>query len=173
MSAKDRLTGSTRSTRLKKFRALLENATPLRGPSLNLSKTTLIRGEKIGHMYNGTIELPGWMKSVRELASATGTDRGIHATFYFPDNEAGPDLVFALRQQSGVPILCLLQVRFFFFSLPITLRRSVTKRIVKMRRCRTRQGNQIPRSDASVPLARVKDSKRAGFLQSQTSSSDR
>ena len=69
-------------------------------------------------MYNGTIELPEWMKSIRELASTTGTNRPINASFYFPDNNAGPDLVFAL-QQSGVPMLCLLQVRFFFSLLLI------------------------------------------------------
>ena len=63
-------------------------------------------------MYNGTIELPEWMKSTRELASNTGTARPINASFYFPDDNAGPDLVFAL-QRSGVPMLCLLQVSFF------------------------------------------------------------
>lgn len=66
-------------------------------------------------MYNGTIELPVWMRSIRELATTTGTHRRINATFYFPDNNAGPDLVFALQHHSGVPILCLLQVRFFSF----------------------------------------------------------
>ena len=84
-------------------------------------------------MYNGTIELPEWMKSIRELASTSGTNRPINASFYFPDNNAGPDLVFALKQQSGVPMLCLLQVSFSFFLFflfclfLVALRRSVTK----------------------------------------------
>jgi hypothetical protein len=62
--------------------------------ALVLSGYTLIKGNKIGYAYDKTVELHDWMKRVRQTQTS-GTEP--NATFYFPENDTGPDLVFALK----------------------------------------------------------------------------
>lgn len=58
----------------------------------------------MSHTYDGSVELPCWMELVR-------TSRNPNATFFFPENIAGPDLMFALEKSSMKQdiVLCLLR----------------------------------------------------------------
>ena len=60
--------------------------------ALDLTDYGVVEGSRIGYMYDqsNAIELSTWMESVR----LSGTP---NATYYFPDNNAGPDIVFALK----------------------------------------------------------------------------
>jgi hypothetical protein len=75
---------------------------------LNLLDYTLVKGGKTGHAYNGSVELVDWMKGVRNR----DPNKPQNATFFFPENNTGPDLIFALHSRSSPnqgAILCLLQ----------------------------------------------------------------
>lgn len=90
---------------------LLSEATPLNGgQKLNLSQYDIIQGSNTGLMYRiQGVELSEWMGQIRNTRKDTG--RKVDATFYFPENQAGPDLVFALKSNSSRNlVLCLLQV---------------------------------------------------------------
>lgn len=74
----------------------------------------LLEGEKTGHCYDQRpkdIRIDEWMASIRNGKKPA-------ASFYFPDNLAGPDILFALKCSKmtketpgdGV-ILCIVQVR--------------------------------------------------------------
>ena len=80
--------------------------------SLNLVEYNLIRGTKIGHAFDGSIPLVQWMSSVRRSIEDPETQP--NATFYFPEEQAGPDLMFALHKKSPEDrddlVLCVLQV---------------------------------------------------------------
>lgn len=90
----------------------LSRATPLNfdiQSTLDLSGYSVIEGSKIGYMYSkdnsSQIHLSTWMNSATTLNPT--------ATFYFPEEQAGPDVVFALRPPEGVAgsiVLVLLQV---------------------------------------------------------------
>ncbi|KAI9658292.1 MAG: hypothetical protein M1821_002425 [Bathelium mastoideum] len=124
------LAGSTGEERrreiLKRLSAAHPIGTDVRQLSLKLQHSTLVKGVKIGHVSNGRessssssrsttdesvqftsgsdVQLWEWMKSIRSGQKPA-------ASFYFPDNLAGPDLLFALNQGPGSSdiVLCVLQ----------------------------------------------------------------
>ena len=73
----------------------------------------LVEGERTGHCYDGCPSGPQiweWMSSIRNSEKNPPV-----ASFYFPDNLAGPSLLFALKRSDKNipydPILCIVQVR--------------------------------------------------------------
>jgi hypothetical protein len=73
----------------------------------------LVEGDRTGHCNNqsqSSIPIWQWMKSIRE-------GRKPVASFYFPDNLSGPDLLFALENSKSTKknplkvVLCIVQVR--------------------------------------------------------------
>jgi hypothetical protein len=110
---RERLCGSDRILRAGSILSLFSQADPLgatAGTPLVMSIQTghqVVEGTIVGHDHNGAIELHQWISSIR-----TGTHPT--STMYYPHNDVGPDLIFALK--STVPghqstILCVLQVR--------------------------------------------------------------
>lgn len=80
--------------------------------TLNLSGYTLVRGIRAGHAFDGTVPLVTWMRDVRR--SIEEPEIRPNATFHFPEEQAGPDLMFALHKKSpegrDEVVLCVLQV---------------------------------------------------------------
>jgi hypothetical protein len=83
--------------------------------SLNLSGYTLVRGIKTGHAFDNTVPLVDWMSAVRR--SIKKPEIRPNATFYFPEEQVGPDLMFALHKKPpegrDEVVLCVLQVSEF------------------------------------------------------------
>ncbi|KAI9686367.1 MAG: hypothetical protein M1822_003712 [Bathelium mastoideum] len=124
------LTGSAGEERRREILKKLSVAGPTKanGRQLNLElqHSTLVKEVKIGHVSNGRdcccsrntndesiqftngsdVQLWEWMKSIRSGQKPV-------ASFYFPDNLAGPDLLFALKQEPGSSdiVLCVLQLK--------------------------------------------------------------
>ena len=76
-------------------------------PALDLTGYKVIEGSKIGYIYdqNSAIKLSKWIESVRSAGRPV-------ATYYFPEENAGPDIVFALQppeHSAASIVLCLLQ----------------------------------------------------------------
>lgn len=94
----------------------LELGKPLEGHGMtNFARDRcLVEGQKTGHCYDresSTLPIWEWMRSVRQGEKPV-------TTFYFPDNLAGPDLLFALRGSNvrgetlrDDLLLCVVQVR--------------------------------------------------------------
>lgn len=80
--------------------------------SLDLSGYTLVRGIKTGHTFDTTVPLVDWMNAVRRSIEEPETRP--NSTFYFPEERAGPDLMFALHKNppegGDEVVLCVLQV---------------------------------------------------------------
>jgi hypothetical protein len=109
----DRVAGTLETDRLSRLLEALSLAKPCNGAEagdlLQLSQHELLRGRKIGESDKGGSEqLVTWLKSVR-YSKRSGD---ISASFFFPENNLGPDLIFALRPKalSKDIVLCLLQV---------------------------------------------------------------
>lgn len=93
----------------------LKSAKTLEGGGLKdfIRDHCLVEGEKTGHCYDqsqSAVPIWEWMRSIRENEKPV-------ASFYFPDNLAGPDLVFALKsskRREKSPrddiVLCIVQV---------------------------------------------------------------
>lgn len=75
----------------------------------------LVEGKRTGHCYDQSqpsrIPIWDWMRSIRE-------DSQPPASFYFPDNLAGPDLLFGWKRSNFTDetpnddmVLCIVQVR--------------------------------------------------------------
>jgi hypothetical protein len=82
----------------------------------------LVEGDRTRHCNNqsqSSIPIWQWMKSIRD-------GRKPVASFYFPDNLAGPDLLFALKNSKSTKknplkvVLCIVQVRIPQHFLPIS-----------------------------------------------------
>lgn len=82
----------------------------------------LVEGKRTGHCYDqslsSSIPIWDWMRSIRE-------GRKPVASFYFPDNLAGPDLLFALKRKGPTQesarddiVLCVVKVRIQLSLLP-------------------------------------------------------
>ncbi len=68
------------------------------------------REEQIGRLHTSVNDLPTWLRDIR-------TGKSPAATFFFPENNAGPDLLFALKwTQTGNDciLLCVVQVSAVF-----------------------------------------------------------
>ena len=113
-----RLSGSERSSHTAQVLWLFSTATcigsittqPRNGQTLTLSETTghkVVQGHFVGHDHNGSIEMHEWINTIR-----TGNQPA--STMYYPHDNAGPDLMFALRSTTPgyqSTVLCVIQVR--------------------------------------------------------------
>lgn len=111
----NRMSGSLELNRCQQLLEVLSQARSLDTTqtrhTLDLSNHGLLGGKITGQADSGSGQLITWMSSVR----CSKTDDQMDATFFFPENNLGPDLMFALKpDRSGrKTVLCLLQVRIF------------------------------------------------------------
>lgn len=134
---------------------LSNKAKPLttQAASLDLTGYLVITGEKTGYMYVDSgnagvqpIEPWDWMEKVRLSAPSNAFN---YATFYFPDDHVGPDIIFALRSPGAGAtkiVLCLLQVST---SIP-TQNLDLTQTAVEVRTIRVRKSHRRHRSQSSI-----------------------
>lgn len=166
----DQLLGSSRLDRRNKILKQLCKATPMANETLNLDLENyrLVVGERIGYNFRGQSfsapspdrmdssnpDAPPHMRTLNlweYIESLRHSERQPRPTIYFPEPNAGPDLVFALEpkepklDQSSERVLCVVQVKTAGASV------NATKAIMTTDLCQAYLKKPLERSDVHRP----------------------